>query len=167
MRGPDRVDDMAQIEQAEARLRDAMLTGDVAALDDVLSEALVFTNQAGTRLGKADDIAAHRSGLLRIERLDPREQPLVRLLGDGAIVCVTVDLAGSYGDQPFAGWLKPRGTGSRPQVVSTSATQAGTRSPAGPSRLSSNHALPADGSKFSSSVCAPAALAAWTKPAAG
>jgi len=132
MRGPDRVDDMAQIEQAEARLRDAMLTGDVAALDDVLSEALVFTNQAGTRLGKADDIAAHRSGLLRIERLDPREQPLVRLLGDGAIVCVTVDLAGSYGDQPFAGrfaytrlWHRAPGERWRIEAAHCSAVEAG------------------------------------------
>lgn len=103
MKGTDAVNDMAQIEQAEARLRDAMLAGDVGALDALLSADTVFTNQTGARLTKADDIAVHRSGLLRIERLDPEGHTLIRVLGDSAIVCMTVELAGTYEDQPFGG----------------------------------------------------------------
>lgn len=98
------MDDQAQIQLAETRLRDAMLAGDVDVLDDLLSADSVFTNQVGARLSKADDLAAHRSGLLRIGRIEPRGQALIRMLGEkSAIVCITVDLAGSYGTQSFAG----------------------------------------------------------------
>ena len=97
------MDDTAQIEQAEARLRSAMLASDVDALDELLSADLVFTNQAGIRLTKSDDLAAHKSGLLRIDRLEPKTTPIIRLLGDSAIVCVTVELAGAYDSQGFGG----------------------------------------------------------------
>jgi hypothetical protein len=40
----------------------------------LLSPELIFTNHLGQVLGKADDLAAHRSGLLRIEELRPSEQ---------------------------------------------------------------------------------------------
>lgn len=93
----------ATIEQVEERLRDAMLSGDVSALDELLGDRMVFTNQAGVRLSKADDIAAHQSGLLRIERLDVIGESIVRLLGESAIVSVTVDLAGTYDGQSFGG----------------------------------------------------------------
>lgn len=93
----------AAIERVEERLRGAMLSGDVSALDELLGDRMVFTNQAGVRLSKADDIAAHQSGLLRIERLDVVGESIVRLLGDSAVVSVTVDLAGTYDGQSFGG----------------------------------------------------------------
>lgn len=92
-----------EIEQAEERLRRAMLSSDVGTLAELLGEHAIFTNQVGARLSKADDIAAHQSGLLRIKQLDIRGEPIIRLLGDSAIVCVTVDLAGAYDGQPFGG----------------------------------------------------------------
>jgi hypothetical protein len=51
-----------QMEAAEAQLRDAMLAGNVKALDTLLADDLVFTNQVGQCLTKADDLAAHSSG---------------------------------------------------------------------------------------------------------
>lgn len=95
--------DLGSIEDAEARLRAAMLAGDVAALDALLGDALVFTDHTGARLSKAEDLAAHRSGRLRLARLEPSGQTLIRRLGDTAIVCVTLDLAGRFDAQPFAG----------------------------------------------------------------
>lgn len=53
------------------------------------------------------------------------------------------------------------------QISKTSSTHAGTNSPAGPCRDSSKKWPPSLGSKFSSSVAAPAAAASCTKPAAG
>jgi ketosteroid isomerase-like protein len=97
------MDDRAQIEHAEGRLRAAMLASDVATLDVLLSPDMIFTNQVGARLDKGDDLGAHQSGLLRIEQLDPIEPLLIRLLGDSAVVCVTVQLSGSYDAQPFSG----------------------------------------------------------------
>lgn len=97
------MDDTTTIERLEERLRDAMLSSDIAALDELLGDQIVFTNQNGQRLSKADDLAVHRSGMLDIGRIDMVDKPVIRLLEDSAVVCVTVDLAGSYDSQQFAG----------------------------------------------------------------
>ena len=80
-----------------------MLGGDVAELDRLLGEALVFTNHDGARLTKDDDLSAYRSGLLRIERLEVVGTPIVRQLGECAVVCVTADLTGRYAGHAFGG----------------------------------------------------------------
>ena len=92
-----------EIEEAEDLLRQAMLTSDVARLDELLSDPLIFTNQDGVRLSKADDMAAHQSGLLKIDRLDAKGEPIIRVLYNSAIVCVTIDLAGTYDGNAFGG----------------------------------------------------------------
>lgn len=92
-----------EIEQAEERLRQAMLTSDVARLDKLLGDTLIFTNQDGARLSKADDLAAHQSGQLKIDRLDAKGEPIIRVLTDCAIVCVSIELAGTYDGSPFSG----------------------------------------------------------------
>jgi len=94
---------MIEVEQVEKKLRNAMLSSDLETLDDLLSDELVFTNHHGQRLSKADDLAAHSSGLLSIDRLEPRTEPTIRLIGDSAIVNLTLDLAGTYDGRPFAG----------------------------------------------------------------
>lgn len=80
-----------------------MLTSDVDALDALIGEDPVFTDQDGRRMSKAEDLAIHRSGLLKIERQDVSVEPIFSVLGDAAVVCVTVDLAGAYDGQPFGG----------------------------------------------------------------
>src|SRR4051794_8384464 len=69
----------------EEELRQAQLSGDVVALERLLDDALVFTSLDGTVVGKADDLALHRSGRLRITRMDPGERRVLRL-GDVAVV---------------------------------------------------------------------------------
>lgn len=95
--------DKREIEEAEERLRQAMLASDVARLDELLCDTLIFTNQDGARLSKADDLAAHQSGRLKIDRLDAKGEPIIRVLNDCAIVCVTIELAGTYGGDAFDG----------------------------------------------------------------
>jgi ketosteroid isomerase-like protein len=80
-----------------------MMNSSVSELDELLSGELVFTNQEGARLSKDDDLAAHRSGLLKIEKLEHREGLDIRLLGDVAVVCVETELDGKYDGQPFEG----------------------------------------------------------------
>lgn len=80
-----------------------MLAGDVAELDRLLGDHAIYTDHAGRRVGKRDDLAAHASGLLRVERIERRALALVRVLGDTAVVSVDVDLEGSYAGAPFAG----------------------------------------------------------------
>ncbi|MGH6696567.1 nuclear transport factor 2 family protein [Sphingopyxis sp.] len=95
--------DTGTIEVCEERLRQGMLTSDVAALDELMSNQLIFTNHLGRRLSKSDDLAAHRSGALRIETIDPADEAVIRCLGNVATVCVGVDLAGSFDGSGFFG----------------------------------------------------------------
>lgn len=97
------MEDHDAVIEAEATLRAAMLASDVAALDALLSDRLCFTDHAGNRLSKGDDLAAHRSGRLRIETIDPVGLPDLRMWGDCATVCLTVDLAGLYDGNAFFG----------------------------------------------------------------
>lgn len=104
------------VHDAERRLRLAMLAGNVEALENMLSERLIFTDQHGNRLSREEDIAAHRSGLLDITAIDFTGDPVVHEYGDTATVCVTADLAGSYGGTEFFGtfaysrvWLRTDG----------------------------------------------------------
>lgn len=90
------------IEQLEQELRAAMMTSNCDELDRLISPDLVFTNQVGSRLSKDDDISAHKSGALRIERLDYTDKK-VRVLGSSAIVCVVADVEGQYAGEPFSG----------------------------------------------------------------
>mgnify|MGYP003577193201 CR=1 FL=1 len=91
------------IAAAEAALREAMLAGDADALDALLDDDLSFTDQAGNRLSKADDLAVHRSGRLELATIDLVGVPEVRRWGDCATVCVTVDLAGFFDGESFFG----------------------------------------------------------------
>lgn len=84
-----------QILEAEERLRQAMLSSDVSALDELLSPELIFTNHLGQVLRKEDDLDAHRSGLVKITELTPSERHVL-LKADAAIVSVRMHLAGSY-----------------------------------------------------------------------
>jgi ketosteroid isomerase-like protein len=92
----------AQIVDAEERLRTAMLRSDVGALDELLASELIFTNHLGQLLGKENDLAAYRSGTLKVKELKPSEQQ-VRLHGDLAIVSVRMQLSGTYGGKPANG----------------------------------------------------------------
>jgi hypothetical protein len=85
----------AEILEAEERLRTAMLRSDLEVLDELLAPELIFTNHFGHVLGKEDDLAAHRSGLLRVKELEPSERAVL-LLGDVAVVSVRMLLVGTY-----------------------------------------------------------------------
>ena len=93
---------ISEIEAYETRLRSAMLAGDVGQLERLLSDELVFTAPDGQFLSKTDDLAAHRSGLLRFERIDVLEQR-IRPVGDCMVVSLRADIGGHFGGQPFAG----------------------------------------------------------------
>ncbi len=84
-----------QILKAEERLRMAMLSSDVSALDELLAPELIFTNHFGQLLSKKDDLEAHKSGLLRVKELNPSEQH-VQLHDKVAVVSVRMRLSGTY-----------------------------------------------------------------------
>lgn len=87
---------------SEAALRRAQLASDVAALDQLVDEKLVFTGPDGALYTKADDLEAHRAGWVRISRLEPSEERVQRF-GNIAVISVRMDMAGSFRGEPFAG----------------------------------------------------------------
>ena len=86
----------------EASLRRAQLEGDVATLDRLVDESLMFTGPDGAVYGKADDLDAHRHGWVRITRLEPSDERMQRF-GDVAVVGVRMQMAGSFKGAEFAG----------------------------------------------------------------
>jgi ketosteroid isomerase-like protein len=70
-----------EIVALEAELRRAQLEADVGTLDRLIADELLFTGPDG-RLGtKAEDLAAHASGVLRFREHEP-EELRVRAVGD-------------------------------------------------------------------------------------
>jgi ketosteroid isomerase-like protein len=98
----------------EAALRQAQLASDVAALDRLVDDALVFTGPDGAVYGKLDDLDAHRQGMVRITRLEPSDERIQRF-GGLAVVSVRMEMAGTFRGATFAGpfrytrvWCKRR-----------------------------------------------------------
>jgi hypothetical protein len=74
----------------EEKLRQAQLTGNVIELDRLLDESLIFTGLGGNVFGKTDDLNAHRSGKLRITRMEASDRR-VQHFGKIAVVSVRMD----------------------------------------------------------------------------
>src|SRR5215471_3994487 len=80
------------IRATEERLWRAQLSGDVDALDDLIADDLLFTGLTGSLETKAADLQQHRSGALKITKLEPLEFR-VRVVPGGAITSVKMDAA--------------------------------------------------------------------------
>ena len=80
------------IRAQEERLWKAQLSADVEALDDLIADDLLFTGLGGGLETKAADLEQHRSGALKITKLDPLEVR-VRPIPGGAITSVKMDAA--------------------------------------------------------------------------
>ncbi|HEU4878478.1 MAG TPA: nuclear transport factor 2 family protein [Gemmatimonadaceae bacterium] len=91
---PDR-----EIAEAEARLRIAQLAADTNALDALISDNLLFAGPNGQLATKAQDLAAHASGIVRFREHEPQELRVRRVGPDVAIASLrarlTVEVAGS------------------------------------------------------------------------
>jgi ketosteroid isomerase-like protein len=95
----------ATIRAVEERLWKAQLSGDVEALDDLIADDLLFTGLAGSLETKTADLAQHRSGALKITKLDPLEFR-VRVIPGGAITSVKMDAAAVIGGKATSAVLR-------------------------------------------------------------
>ena len=82
-----------EIVALEARLRAAQLDADVAALDALIAERLLFTGPDGALGTKAQDLAAHGSGVVRFRAHEPEELRVRRVGADVAVVALRARLA--------------------------------------------------------------------------
>jgi ketosteroid isomerase-like protein len=85
------MDNIDPVLELEEELRRAQLTSDVQALDRLIDDDLVFVTIDGSVATKSDDLALHRSGRLRISRMDPVERTLMHLGTDTCVVSVRMD----------------------------------------------------------------------------
>lgn len=91
-----------QIHEYEERLRLAMLQSDVAELDVLIDDELLFVGPQGGIHTKADDLQLHRSGSQQLSRAHWRAVE-VRLFGTTCITLVTAELSGTFMGEPFSG----------------------------------------------------------------
>lgn len=92
------------LELAEDALQKAIRTRDVEALEALLHDEVRFMGPDGSVIGKEEDLASHRSGVLRIDSLTEVSREL-RRFGDTGISLVVLDIEGGSGDQPVAARL--------------------------------------------------------------
>jgi ketosteroid isomerase-like protein len=88
-----------EIVALEAALRRAQLDADVAMLDALIAEELLFTGPDGEVGTKAQDLEAHRSGVVRFRAHEP-EELRIRRVGTDVVVSalrarLAVEVAGS------------------------------------------------------------------------
>jgi ketosteroid isomerase-like protein len=82
-----------EIVALEARLRTAQLAADVATLDILIDDDLLFTGPDGTLGTKAQDLEAHGSGVVRFREHVPTELRIRRVGDDVAVVALRARLA--------------------------------------------------------------------------
>ena len=119
----------AQIRACEARLYTAMLASDVAELNALVADDLLFAGPTGELATKAMDLDLHRSGGTQFHELVPKELEIRIWSEQFALASAKVFLRGTFLGQAFAGeyrytriWRKgPQGW----QIVGGSVTAMG------------------------------------------
>lgn len=90
----------------EAALREAQLSADVAALDRLIADELLFTGPDGRLATKAQDLAAHASGAVRFREHRP-EELRVRAVGETVrVAALRASLAVEVGGEPVSGTFR-------------------------------------------------------------
>ena len=87
-----------QIIEYEKRLLEAMKSGNICVLDELLHESLLFNIPTGQTITKAMDIESYSSGIMTIYDISHTNQ-IVRTIEDITTVAVTVNLKAKYADQ--------------------------------------------------------------------
>jgi len=84
----------------ENQLYEAMKSGNLQRLDELLHHELLFIVPGGETITKEMDLETYRSGNLKLTELVPDMEQL-RILDDLAIVVVRLNLKGTYNGEPF------------------------------------------------------------------
>lgn len=85
--------DDSDILALEEELRQAMLAGDVATLDRLIADELLFSGPTGELATKAQDLAAYRDRVIRFLSHEPEELSVRRIGSDVALVSLRTRLA--------------------------------------------------------------------------
>jgi Domain of unknown function (DUF4440) len=85
---------------AERALQAAQLASDVAALDRLIDDRLVFTGPDGQLYTKADDLRLHGTGEQKMTRVD-EEDLTVLVVGNTGVTCFLGTVAGVLSGSEF------------------------------------------------------------------
>ena len=96
-------DGNAEVVECEAMLREAQLKADVDALDRLISDDLLFAGPDGALATKAQDLDAHRSGVVRFVSHEPRALKIRMVRDDVAVASLEADLAVRVGGAEHKG----------------------------------------------------------------
>lgn len=91
--------------RAERRLQAAQLASDVDALDRLLDDRLVAIGPDGSRVTKADDLAAHRSGSSVVSEL-VEEALEVLVAGTTGVTFLVATVSGTFEGRPMTARLR-------------------------------------------------------------
>jgi len=92
-----------EIVALEAELRAAQLAADVAALDRLIADELLFAGPDGQLGTKTQDLDAHGSGVVRFRAHEPEELRVRRVGADVAIASLRARLTVEVGGQTVQG----------------------------------------------------------------
>ena len=92
-----------ELVELESRMRRAQLAADVAALDGLIGEELLFTGPTGELGTKAQDLDAHRSGVVRFREHEPLELRVRRIGADVAVTALRARLVVEVGGRVVRG----------------------------------------------------------------
>lgn len=90
------------IELLEEKLQHAMLNSDVAVLDDLIADDLVWTMHTGFVGSKQDDLEAHRTGIFKYTKLDISDRQIHPFSDTCVVVTLKAEIAGTLNGQPFS-----------------------------------------------------------------
>ncbi len=91
------------IVELEAQIRAAQLAADVAALERLISNDLLFTGPDGQLGTKAQDLEAHRSGLVRFRSHEPEELRMRRISAEVVVSALRTRLVVEVAGQRIEG----------------------------------------------------------------
>lgn len=92
-----------EIRQREARLYAAMLASDVAELDALIADDLLFAGPTGELATKAMDLELHRSGTAQFRELVSEELEIRVWSERFVLASARIFLSGTFGGNAFAG----------------------------------------------------------------
>lgn len=80
---------------AEIELLTAIKNADISVLEKILHDDLLFNLPSGNTITKEFDLTSYRSGKMKVDALEASDQ-IINLIGDTAVVAVTVSLRGVF-----------------------------------------------------------------------
>ena len=92
-----------QIRESETRLYAAMSASNVAELDALIADDLMFSGPTGELATKAMDLELHRTGGTQFHELVPKALEVQVLREDVALASAHIFLSGTYLGNAFAG----------------------------------------------------------------